>query len=287
MRVLITIVFLMIFSGLVPVSLALAQELDLLREDVRTAAHAEGARGKRRRDCDDYENPMERFLGWALLQTIAAPYRLPRVMVEDVDFSPGHFVDSPYVEFEDVVTGQLVSYDGFVTHGLAGDETDSAWMLRTRVDYVDDLDALSKIGGQFLFDSSIRFGIESEFNHYREDFRQGVDDELWIGDVNMVYRFAQSDRLQMRSGIGANWLSDRDATDWGFNFTYGGDWFPRRPWVVSTELDLGTLGEASLFHGRVTGGVLWRNTEVYLGYEHLSVGGADIDGLITGLRFWF
>lgn len=290
MRVVGTIASLLACCSILPIH-ACAQELDLLRSEVRQAASvdvepANDRRRRRRQDCDDDdEGPIETVLGWALLQAVSAPYRLPRIAVDDVDFSRGYFVD-PYCEFEDAVTSQLVSYDGLVSQGLVGDQNESPWMLRTRIEYADDFDSLSKIGGQLLLDSSIRFGIETEFNHYHEDFRLGSDDELWIGDLNFVYRFAQSDRVQMRSGIGVNWLSDHSDRDFGFNFTYGGDWFPRRPWVISTELDVGRLGDASLFHGRVTGGVLWRNTEFFVGYDHLSVGDADIDSMVAGLRFW-
>ena len=61
-----------------------------------------------------------------------------------------------------------------------------------------------------------------------------------------MFRFAQSPRSQWRAGIGFNWLDDPIDTNFGFNFTYGFDLFPRRPWVLSTELDWGTLGEAEL-----------------------------------------
>jgi hypothetical protein len=47
-----------------------------------------------------------------------------------------------------------------------------------------------------------------------------------------------------RTGLGFNWLDDPIDTNFGFNFTYGADLFPRRPWVLSATIDWGTLGEA-------------------------------------------
>jgi len=91
----------------------------------------------------------------------------------------------------------------------------------------------------------------------------------------------------MRTGLGMNWLSDSVDSDFGFNFTYGGDWFPRKPWVISSTIDWGRLGHAALFHGRATIGMNYRRWEIYAGYDYYDVGGAQIDGFVTGIRFWY
>ena len=133
---------------------------------------------------------------------------------------------------------------------------------------------------------SSRFGIDAEADYRYEDLGLGTDD-LWTGDVNLVFRFAQSETVQMRSGIGVGWLSDQLGTEAGFNFTYGGDWTPADPWIFSADIDWGRLGETSVFHGRATAGVKYHRLEIYTGYDYYDLGDTAINGLIGGVRLWF
>ena len=93
--------------------------------------------------------------------------------------------------------------------------------------------------------------------------------------------------LQMRTGVGFNYLSDDYDTNFGFNFTYGGDWYLARPWVLSAEMDLGWLGEATVVHLRGTVGANWRFAEAYLGYDYYDIGRANVGGMVAGVRLWF
>ena len=226
-----------------------------------------------RSDCDDHDGFLIGLSGRMAAFVVSSPFWGPRVAVEDQGFHHGYFARYPYRH----------GRDGFMSVDYEGD---SSWLIRVRAGYADDFDVMSRIGGQILFDHASRFGLDTEFNHQREGFRAPVEDELWMGDANVVYRFAQSTKLQMRSGIGFNWLSDGVGSDFGFNFTYGGDWFPLNPWVVSTEIDWGRLGAAGLFHGRATIGFHYHRAEVYTGYDYLDIGNTQIDSLIAGIRFW-
>jgi hypothetical protein len=161
------------------------------------------------------------------------------------------------------------------------------WLLRTRIEYADSFDDVSRIGGQVLWDTASRWGIDAQADYLREVRTDTGTDQLWLGDANVVYRFAQSPRLQMRTGLGVNWLADREGTDLGFNFTYGGDLFIARPWIASAEIDWGWLGSAGLFRGRTTLGVHWRRCEFYTGYEYLDIGRTHSNRLLGGVRFWY
>jgi len=130
-------------------------------------------------------------------------------------------------------------------------------------------------------------GIDTEANYRREQLAIGMHDQLRTGDANLVFRFAQSEKLQMRSGLGMNCLTDSDASDFGFNFTYGGDWMPVRPWVISADIDWGRISHATLLHGRLTTGIQVNRVEVYTGYDHFNVGNVRINSLIGGVRISF
>jgi len=82
-------------------------------------------------------------------------------------------------------------------------------------------------------------------------------------------------------------LDDPLNTDVGFNFTYGVDFYPSRPWILSAELDWGSLREAELFHFRSTAGVVLWSIEAYAGYEYWNIDASQTSALVAGVRVWF
>ncbi len=71
------------------------------------------------------------------------------------------------------------------------------------------------------------------------------------------------------------------------NFTYGVDFFPKRPWVVSSTLDWGTLGHTDLFRFQTSAGLILNRLETYVGYEYFDLGRTQTNSLIGGVRIWF
>lgn len=208
---------------------------------------------------------------------LTSPWWLPHTALDDDLYYNGYFGRYPY----DLPQGYMICAPSFYQ------EDGKEWSGQFRAEYGNEFDDLSHIGGHLLLDTAPRFGIDSEFYYRQENLVGGGHDELWTGDFNLLYRFAQSEHVAMRSGVGVNWLSDSIDTDFGFNFTYGIDILPCRPWIFSSTIDWGSVGEADLFHFRSTAGVNIRNVEVYIGYDHYNVGGFETDSLISGLRFWF
>jgi hypothetical protein len=170
---------------------------------------------------------------------------------------------------------------------ISADPTARRWGGQFQADYADEFDALTGIGGQLILESTSRFGFDASAQYLRQHMPGGDYDHLTVGDCNLIYRFAQGPQAQMRVGLGANWLNDSKQTDLGFNFTYGGDFFPQKPWVISSAIDWGTLGRAGLFRFRTTAGVIFNRFESYLGYEYLDIGTTQANFLIGGLRVWF
>jgi hypothetical protein len=205
---------------------------------------------------------------------VTSPYWIPAVALGDDYELAAWFPDAPY----EGVAGALV-----IDSPLP--ENSSDWIARLRGEYSNDFDNLNRAGSSLLLEHSSRFGIDTSWDYRYQDLLVGHDD-LWTGDFNIVYRFAQSERVQFRSGLGFNWLSDEIDTDFGFNFTYGADFFPAEPWVVSAVIDWGRLGNASLFHGRVTVGVVLDRFEIYTGYDYYDVGGTPLEGFIAGVGVW-
>ena len=299
-----TLCFAAVFAILVLLqpSISLGEDsLVELRSDVRTANSSSSSNNqdddhhhkKKRRnhhagcDChyccdepsalDDLKSTLALGVLYVGGMAITSPFWGPPAYIGDTYESSGFFAKHP---FHDRTPGYMMVDPVFPSEPYN-------WSLRFRSEYADDFDDMSRIGGHVLYETTSRFGFDTEFNHRTQDLAGGMTDELWTGDFNVTYRFAQSPTVQMRTGLGFNYLSDSSSNDFGFNFTYGGDWFPRRPWIFSADMDWGTLGNTNLFHGRATAGVQFHGIEVFTGYDYYDVGDTQIGGLISGLRLWF
>ena len=253
----------------------------------RNSANSSSSRSKKRSnrdysdDCGDelFNELFGELFITALVVTCAAPFYLPPKMAQDDYRSAGYFADYPY---QPGVHGNMM-IDPHVP------VEPSAYSFQLRTEYADDFDSISRIGTRVLFDTRTRLGIDSEFNYWRESLDAGAGqyDDLWTGDANLVFRFVQTPSVQMRTGIGLNWMADDQGNNQGFNFTYQGDFFPWKPWVVSAELDLGSLGDETLLHGRITTGLQWKRAEVFVGYDYYEVDQTELRGFVSGLRWWF
>ena len=159
-----------------------------LRDDVRSASGdsaPDGGEGdehaKKQRDkhCDgasswssDVEDDAETslLLGLGKLAFLAAtsPVWLPKSLIDDTSFDPGCFARYPY----------RCNLDGYVAPDA--DSCGSSSGARKRTLWVDGaatqrvwrrFDDLSRAGGQMLFDSSIRSGMDAGANYLREKCR--------------------------------------------------------------------------------------------------------------------
>ena len=65
------------------------------------------------------------------------------------------------------------------------------------------------------------------------------------------------------------------------------DYYPRRPWIWSSELDAGSVGDADLFHINLTVGASWHRLHAFTGYDYRRVGGVDLRGPVFGATFRF
>lgn len=146
---------------------------------------------------------------------------------------------------------------------------------------------VDRAGVGFLLEESNGFGVDFDLDSFSESLPAGGHDELHLGQVNFLYRVLETEQALVRVGLGVNWMNDQYATDGGLNFTARADLFPRRPWVVSTELDLGTLGDAQTTHAAVTTGVALGHAELYGGYDYRRIGDTQLKGPMLGLRVWW
>ena len=120
--------------------------------------------------------------------------------------------------------------------------------MRTRLlaEYGDNFGRQQKISTRVLLDTRSRVGVDASFDYLREQTGGGEHDQMWLGDVNAVLRFAQSEQAEFRAGVGVAWQADSLGSASGANFTYGGNVFLSKPHMVDFDLDMGRIGEAGL-----------------------------------------
>ena len=258
------------------------------RQVVRSGADDDDDHRKHRHrhydDCDDDDDSIWGELLFDLFGEVAfevccnvatSPFWGPHQVVDQGYDVPGRFYHHPYDRGVDGLM-EIGCYDCPPSH-----------LTRFDVEYALDFDDLERVAGNVLWEHSSRIGVDASVNFFQEDLGLLGDDQLWIGDANVVYRFAQCENFVMRAGVGVNWLADDVRGDAGINFTYGADWFPAEPLVVSTVVDWGTLGDAEIFHGRATVGIVREHVEIYTGYDYYDIDGVGLGTVIAGLRVWF
>ena len=279
---------LLIVASAVPAD---AQTLNAIRNQVREPAGssriaaAPASLSKREKQsprsghsvsCDDDDGLNELvggLVGTVLVAAAATPFVVPRAALRD-EGARGYFPDYPY----DANAGSLV-YDS-APPGVHN----SLIVLQT--DYGADFDSLNQAHGRIFGDIGQRLGFDSEVYYRHENVPSG-NDELWQGDVNLTYRFAQNEFWQFRAGLGVNWLADKFGTDAGFNTTYGVEWFPKDPLVLSSTIDWGRIGDSSVFHFRNTVGVTHNGWGIFTGHDYQSVGGVKINAWVNGIEYRF
>ena len=69
-------------------------------------------------------------------------------------------------------------------------------IMRARflTEYGDDFGRQQKISTRVLLDTRSRIGLDASFDYLREQMGGGEHDQTWLGDVNAVVRFAQSEQ---------------------------------------------------------------------------------------------
>lgn len=289
---------LMIATLIAPGQQSAAQTLQQLRSEVRVNDPEPAASPDRDRDCDDHRDNFDddydsdtysddevELIGMLTGFVVTSPFWIPMTIADDNLGRAGFFPAFPY-QYD--VGYMLIHPDEY--YGVSGPRQPFNYAVRARSDYGTNFNGLDWVGGNVLAEFSTRFGIESEFRFYQDDLLAAGNqpaDTAWLGDANIFYRFAQSDWMQFRSGVGVNWLSDRQHTDVGFNFTYAADFYPTRPWVISGEFDWGILGDETLLHTRITTGLQYKGLEAYVGYDLIDIGKFQSNSLIAGVRLWF
>lgn len=131
---------------------------------------------------------------------------------------------------------------------------------------------------------------DTEWSFYRDTRER---DQLWIGDLNLGFTLLRVEHAIWHLGGGGRFLIDsqpdnpgKTGNAVGWNVTTGIDLFPFDPVTITTEANLGQLGQALYWRLRGSIGVQIKRAEVFAGYEHMQIGAAPLGGPMLGVRLW-
>jgi hypothetical protein len=136
-------------------------------------------------------------------------------------------------------------------------------------------------------DTSSGFGFDTTWTYLSERLEDDRRDTLVMGVANVTYRFAEHEHAEFHAGLGGRVMLDTIGPVPGFSFTYSIDVFPVWPVIVSTGVDLGTVGWAFYWHPRGSVGVTAWGFELYVGYDAIGVNEVVVHGPMAGIRRWF
>ena len=160
-----------------------------------------------------------------------------------------------------------------------------SWGWRPTFYYGGNFGSLSTGGLGILAQAPAGLGIDIQAVNWREQL-SGATDSTWLGDVNLVLE-QNSGSIRTRLGLGVNWMADAWASAAGFNLTAGTDIQLTERWLLTAEIDFGSLGSSDLLHMQATAGYALKRSELFLGYSHYQIGNSDLGGMISGFRWRF
>ncbi len=258
-------------------------KLDRLRKETRKKRGSRG-RGERRGggryreswgDEEEEGDPFEELELEILKYTLLLPFTLPVVAADDPGLrEKGYFLSRPYAGDAEGAMSFLPPENGGKGKG---------WKVDAGLENGNDFHGLNRTGLTFLADGSARIGFMGRLDAYREE---GAED-LFLGVGDLTLRFAQCETFQFRVGLGARFWADENGGRGGLDFVYAADFQPGKPMLFSLEFHAGTLGGAWVTEERGVLGAQVGPFRVQGGYQHLKVGGVDLDGPFLGAGFSF
>ena len=177
--------------------------------------------------------------------------------------------------------------DGYMMHSDFMTALPQTSAIRAEFQFGTDFDDTNRYTGKAIIEGTSRWGLDAEWNHYTERVGPGVKDNLYVGDVNVLFRFVQTPQFLWRLGLGINWFDSGIVDELGLNATTRFEYFPLPPVIFAGEVEYGGLGDSQMFHGAFKLGLNWRHIELFSGYDYRRIAGIGLHGPLFGIRVWW
>lgn len=251
-------------------------KLEEIRKETNKTSKRDNTEEKRShhhaKDADDSDSIMGEIFGPIIAYVLISPYYMPYSFWDDGFDTPYCFHPYPYYQSE---KGYLKESDEveWAAFDLSGE-------------FKIYKNSVYGIGLNFKARTSFRLEVHADYNFLEEKLDNGTTDSLYLGNINVLFRFAQNEKLLMHSGFGLNILGDKD-DKYGFNYNYSLEVYPFKPMYFAIGADFGQLGGSSYIRFRVSTGVIHRSYELSVGFESYNIGDATLEGIIFGLKIYF
>ena len=128
-------------------------------------------------------------------------------------------------------------------------------------------------------------GLDTKLTYWVEPQAAEATDSTLLGDVGLRIALFDRPAFQLRLGLGARFQVDTISKAAGFNGSVSAEFYPFEPLVVRLDGDAGTLGEAFVYEGQTSLGVLLMRTEILAGVATLHIGDVSFESAFAGIRF--
>ena len=119
-----------------------------------------------------------------------------------------------------------------------------------------------------------------------EPMAGGTIDRSSFGSAHLGIRFAQSEHVQFRSGLGYQQYADQAGIEPGIDFFYGVEAELGAHLILDVSANLGSAGHALVGQAHAHLGVMVGRFEMYAGYDHVSIGDVPLGGPAVGIQAW-
>jgi hypothetical protein len=130
-------------------------------------------------------------------------------------------------------------------------------------------------------DSTFRLGATLRLQRSWRDDGDGT-----AGVASSTWRLFETRGSRLRAALGLRWYSGAGFSGVGPDAGLTAEWFPRRPWAIALDGDLGSVGSHLVVGGSLAVGRFWSAVEARGGLR-LQSGWPAFHGPFLGLRYWF
>jgi hypothetical protein len=233
--------------------------------------------------------------GALVLYVLVAPWVGPHVALEPNDRGTAVFESFPYAHGS---RGLLRYREPTPTEGLDGEPENEASVqpppppgksvagqVRAEGGYVLGGVYRGALGGRLMLPG--RLELDANVNGLMDPVENGGVDRATFGNAHVAVRFAQSEQVQFRTGLGYQQFADQYGVEPGIDFLYGFEAQLGAHLILSVSGNLGSAGHALVGQIRGSLGVMLDRFEIYAGYDHISIGDVPLGGPAAGIRAWF
>jgi len=245
--------------------------------------------------CDSRSHHHDGGDGELALWIVTSPWTIPNMALEPGERGTPGYEDYPYsrgsnglLRYPEPMRDEEVERASVADVSPDRDATSSgktmAAQVRAEGGYILGGVYRGGVGARLM--TPIRLELDGNFFALAEPLVDGTVDRSTFANAHLGLRFAQSEHVQFRTGLGYQQYADQQGVEPGIDFFYGFEAEIGAHLVLAASGNLGSAGQAFVGQARATLGVMVGRFEIFAGYDHASIGGVPLGGPTAGVQAW-